>query len=330
VLTAAAGIDAVAVTRDALLLHAAGRTTLPPEAYLPWKTGSGAAARSLVLPAALWGTAPALGAKIINSSLANPDRGLARAHGLTVLFDMETARPVAILEGAHLSALRTSAYTALSVDLLAVPEVSKVCVIGCGVLGQAHVRVLAPRLPGAVFTLYDQVQPRAAAAATSLAAGGARCEVGASAEHAVRDAEVVVTATTSTTGYLPHSWLREGALVGHVSLDDVLPDVVARSDLVFVDDWPLVSSDDHRLLGRMYRAGELAGPGGESFDGRPSAGRRVDGTLADVVSRRHLGRLNPRQIILSNPFGVGILDVALAAKVVDAAGELDLGIELDR
>jgi N-[(2S)-2-amino-2-carboxyethyl]-L-glutamate dehydrogenase len=321
-------IDPVGVVRAALLLHAQGRTTLPAEAHLPWKTGDGRAARSLALPAALWGDAPALGLKVINSSLVNHDRGLARAQGLTVLFDRESAYPVAIMEAAYLSALRTAAYTVLSVRLLARPEPALIAVVGCGVIGETHIRMLAAALPGARFVVYDLDGTRQEALAAGLLGDGIDCATARAAEEAIRGAEVVVTATTTTAGYLPHSWLEPGTLVAHVSLDDVLPDVVRLADLVIVDDWPLVRGDSRRLLGRMYRSGDLLGPQGDGHGaGSPSA-RRVDATLADVVAGRHPGRTSAGQIILSNPFGMGILDVAMAAEVFRASRRLGIGTPL--
>jgi ornithine cyclodeaminase len=55
----------------------------------------------------------------------------------------------------------------------------------------------------------------------------------------------------------------------------------------------------------------------------------VDGTLGDVVTGRHPGRGSVDDVVLSNPFGMGILDVALAAEVVRHARRAGLGVVLD-
>ena len=331
VIRAAAEVDPVAVVQEALTLHAGGATTLPDEAYLPWHTADGRFARSLALPGALWGDRPVLGMKVINSSLANPDRGLPRAQGLTILFDRETALPVAMMEAAYLSALRTSAYTALSVRLLGPPAVEQIAVIGCGALGASHVRLLAPAFPRARFVLFDASAERRDKFIAGLAEEGvADCRPVDSAEDAVRGSGIVITTTTTTTGYIPYAWLEPGALLAHVSLDDVLPDVVRGCDLLVVDDWPLIRADDRRLLGRMYRTGELVGPDGDTFGdaGATAEATEVDASLADVIAGRHPGRTAPDQIVLSNPFGMGILDVALAAAVRDVAERDGLGAVL--
>ncbi|MFE3173159.1 ornithine cyclodeaminase [Amycolatopsis sp. NPDC059090] len=325
VIAACEHVDEVAVLRRALSLHAVGRSILPAEAYLGWSTSDGRPARSLALPGALWDDDPAIGVKIINSSLGNADLGIARAQGLTLLFDRETARPAALMEAAYISALRTAAYTALSADLLAA-RVETVAVIGCGTLGETHALLLSERLPSAGFLLHDLDPDRCARLAGRLRERGARAGCVPDAEAAVRPADVVVTTTTVTSGYLEYAWLREGALIAHVSLDDVLPEVVERADLLVVDDWELVRSDTRRVLGRMHQAGLVVGPAAEAA--APDACRKVDAVLGSVLTGRHPGRTDDRQIVLSNPFGMGILDVAIAAEVWKTARALGLGIEL--
>jgi ornithine cyclodeaminase/alanine dehydrogenase-like protein (mu-crystallin family) len=330
VVLAAGGVDAVGVVRRALVLHANAQTTLPDEAHLGWTTPGGHPARSLALPGALWGGRPALGLKVINSSLGNTASGLPRAQGLTLLFDAETAHPVAILEAAYISMVRTAAYTAATVAALAsAPQ--RIAVIGCGPIGLAHVDVLSPIASDASFVLHDADAGRQEAVVSRLTASpgcAVSVEAADSAETAVRGADVVVTATNTTTGYLPHEWLAPGTLVAHVSLDDVLADVVARADVVLVDDWELVRNDPRRLLGRLYRSGDIRGPDEPAPAHARSDARVIDGTLADVIVGRHPGRRRPDDIILSNPFGIGILDVAVATEVLAVARDAGLGTEL--
>lgn len=324
---AAADLDPVSVVRDTLIHHAEGATTLPDEAYLPWHTDRGAFARSLALPGAVWSERPAIGLKIINSSLENLERGLPRAQGLTFLFDPDTARPQVMMEAAWLSATRTAAYTMLSVRLLAAPETTRVAVLGCGALAEAHLRLLSAELPGAEVVLYDLDPGRADAVAARWddPSGGLRVRTATDPRSAVTGAGLVVCTTTTTTGYVAHDWLAPGALVAHVSLDDVLPDVIARADLLVVDDWDLVAADDRRILGRLYRSGDVTGPDGQHVTGTPEAGRRVDATLAGIVAGTHPGRSAATDIVLSNPFGMGVLDVALAGAVREVAEREDIG-----
>lgn len=148
----------------------------------------------------------------------------------------------------------------------------------------------------------------------------------------VANADLVVPVTVVTEGYLEHEWFKPAALISHVSLDDVLPEVVRGAGLVVVDDWTLVSHDDKRLLGRMYREGQLLGPDGEHPAGlAPVPGvAAVDTTLGEIVSGRHPGRVFDDEIVLCNPFGMSILDVALGSAVAAAAEKIGIGHRVPR
>ena len=328
VIRACAGADIVGMVAAALRQHATGGTLLPDEAYLGWQAPDGAAARSLAMPGALDtpGGGLALGLKVINVCLSNPARGLARAQGLILLFDRQTAWPVALLEAAHISSLRTAAVTAITARCLGRPDLARLAIVGCGALARAHLLLLPPALPGLRHVaVYDTDPGRSAELAADLRAAHPGLQVVASTDprSCVRDAELVVTTTTTTTGYLGYGWLSPGALVAHVSLDDVLPDVAQNADLLVVDDWNLVSQDNRRLLGVLYRAGKLRSPAGEYHpESSPDpAARAVDTTIGDILAGNHPGRKNANDIVLSNPFGMSILDIAVAHSIPPIAIE---------
>ena len=219
------------------------------------------------------GRPPVVGMKTINASIGNPGRGIPRSQGFTLLLDPETARPLALMEAAYISAMRTAAVTALAVRHLAVAEPRGLALLGCGALAQAHVALLLRTVPTLRrITLYDVAPDRAKSVAHHIASlpGAADIETvvaGAGRARRVRDAELVVPVTTVTQGYIEPDWLRPGALVCHVSLDDLTEAAVLSAGTVIVDDWSLVRDDPRRLLGRMHRAGTLLGP-----DGTPRQG----------------------------------------------------------
>lgn len=312
-------IDAVA---SALAAHARGETTLPGEAYLSWQH-DGESLRSLSMPAAADGCA---GVKIINANPANPDRGLARASGVTILFDVQTGRPVCIMEAARISCLRTAAVTALAVDLLGAHPIERIAILGAGALARCHLHLLPRRLPQLrEIRLYD-LEPQRTAALAKECNLVRVCE---SAEQAIRGAQVIVPVTTTTSGYIRYGWLEPGSVLANVSLDDPLPEVVLGADKIFVDDWSLVAADERRLLGRMLRAGEIQAPDVESS--RAIGGpRSVDGELGDVLIGARAGRARADEIVLVNPFGLAIEDLAVATRVHRRAVELGLGSQLER
>ena len=324
-------IDAPAVVGRALQLHARGGTVVPDEAYLVWTPPAGGSARSLNMPGSLAGGHPVAGTKIINSNPGNPANHLPRASGLTLLFDPETARITCAMEGAYISALRTASVSALASEHLARDTVERLAILGAGELARSHLQLLPLRLPGLrEIRIFDVETSRAVQLARDvdgLRQEGIRLQVMDSAEAAVRGAEVIVAVTTTTTGYIQMDWLEPGSLLLNVSLDDALPEVVFGVDRVVVDDWRLVSQDQHRLLGRMYRAGQLRGP----LDERPPHAdvRRVDAELGWILIGREPARRSQAERILVNPFGLSIEDIALAAEVHQVASRRGLGRVLD-
>ncbi|RDI73920.1 putative ornithine cyclodeaminase mu-crystallin-like [Gaiella occulta] len=315
-------IDIVEAVAAALAAHARGQSVLPAEAYLAW-SHAGETLRSLSMPGMVDGRA---GVKIINANPANPGRGLPRASGLTLLFDNETGRPLCIMEAARISCLRTAAVTALAADLLGAAPIERLAILGAGALARCHLELLPNRLPDLrEIRLHDLDRARAAA----LAAAAATALVCDSAEQAIRGAQLVVPLTTATSGYIHYDWLDPGALLVNVSLDDPLPEVVLRAGKLFVDDWPLVAADERRLLGRPHRAGQIRGP--DARDAATATGSRlIDGELGELLIGTRQGRSRPDEVIVVNPFGLAIEDVAVADRVYREARRLGLGTALDR
>lgn len=322
-------IDPLALIKEVFRLHATGKTILPEEAYLGWKNTNDEPVRSLNMPAYVGGEFHASGTKIINSNPANGLRGLPRASGLTLLFDPETTRVRCLMEGARISALRTAAVSVMCIQELKKKTLRSVAVLGSGVIGEAHATLAMKRVSGLErLLLFDTNATAVRALATKLTAsidGGIVLESTESARDAVRNSDAIIMATNVTEGYIPYDWLVPGTVVINVSLDDLRPDVMMKADLLFVDDWPLVRSDSRRLLGRMWREGAIAGPREAVSDSRV---RRVDGEIGDIVLGVHPGRSTEEEIVVVNPFGLAIEDVAFAAKVYAIAKERGIGLQL--
>ncbi len=319
-------IDSVAVMRDLFMLHGSGKTILPDEAYLGWTNANGENVRSLNMPGLVLGHGA--GTKIINSNPSNVLRGLPRASGLTVLYDSVSTRITCIMEAAHLSSLRTASVTCLAVELLGVKNIETLAVIGAGVLARAHLNLLMRRLPRLRrILLFDVERQRAEELSRELQSPTVpEIAVTDSAEDAIRPAQLIVPVTTVTAGYISFDWLQPGALLSNVSLDDPRPEVVLNAHKVIVDDWDLVKADKRRLIGRMYREGSVVGPDSPSSNGA----RRIDAEFGDIVSGAKAGRTSDDEIILFNPFGLAIEDVALAAEVYRAAKASGVGTFLER
>src|SRR6202021_1818787 len=309
--------------------HGTVESTLPDEAYLGWQNGRSEGVRSLNMPAYLGGEFHAAGTKIINSNPANLKQAIPRASGLTLLFDTETAAVRCIMEAPYLSALRTASVSMLALRFLGCAKIHSLCIIGNGIVGTAHLELAAKAVPTLERAILFDVNPKAAIAAASAlqrVTGSIEIELAENPEDAVRLADVVIAATAVTVGYIPYAWLKPGTVAINVSLDDFLPEVFFKADMLFVDDWNLIRADSHRMLGRLYREGKVAGP---NETAPPPNARRVDGELADLVLGRHQGRRSEEEIVLVNPFGLAIEDVGFGSRVFDIAQARGLGKYVD-
>jgi ornithine cyclodeaminase/alanine dehydrogenase-like protein (mu-crystallin family) len=321
-----ADIDPLRCVAEALLQHAEGAARVGDEGTLRWSPVDGQSARTLNMPGLL-AAARVVGTKIINANTGNPDNGLPRADGLTILFDPWTARPSVILQGAQISALRTAAVSTLAALHLQNGSPIILALLGAGKIAETHAALMAKYLDIDSVFIYDRMPERGQILAEKLRAMGCFRRVATTeAEHAVGQANVVVAATTTTTAYVPCSWIARGTAVINVSLDDIDADAYINSDLLYVDDWQLITADTQRLLGRLAREGKVSGPG----DSAPACGRSVTGTIGQLLAGKCPGRENAEQTVLVNPFGMAIEDLAVAQAVYTAAVSRGLGTPLDR
>jgi ornithine cyclodeaminase len=304
-------VDVLEVVRGAFLSHHRGEAVLPEEAALRWQADDGGPARSIAMHAYLPGPAPAAGIKLINAAVGNPARGLPRASGVIALFDTLTAEISALLPAAEISATRTAAVSTLAAKHLAHSRPRRLGVLGAGALAAAHVRLLSAELPFEQTIVFDPEEERAAALAGEAIGGS----VARSPRQAVEASDVVLAATTVTEPYVEWDWLAPGSLALNVSLDDLGAEALLSADRLYVDDWEMVTADRQRLLGRLARAGKVAGPG----EAPPAQGRAVTGTLGALFAGEAPGRGADDERIVVNPFGLAISDIALATAVREAA-----------
>jgi len=321
-------IDVIGTVRQALLAHAAGRTVLPGEGYLAWHNGSGSYSRSLAMLGGVTGTdgAPHYGVKIINAAVDNPARGIDRAGGVILLFDPQTARPKVLADAGLLSALRTAAYTMASIGALGPAEPASAAIIGCGALARAHLELLGQCYPTITRAyVYDLAAERMRALADWARATGLGVVVQptASAAACVASSDLLITVTVADAPYIEPSWFTAPTFIAHVSLDDITPAVFTEAAAVYVDDIGLVAGNPRRILGAMIADGRIAaGPDDQAVP-------HIRGTLASVLAGATPAIRPGQGNVVSNPFGMAILDVALAAAIRAAAGELGLGYAID-
>ena len=156
---------ALAAVREAFVAYARGEWTMPPKVYVP------------AYPAGDFRAMPALGGghallKWVTSFPGNPARGLPTVMGLVLLSDASNGAPVAVLDAAAVTALRTGAAAVLAAETLGRPDATSAAVIGAGVNGRAAARTFVAL--GRPVALFDVDPARAEQAAGELGAAVGR------------------------------------------------------------------------------------------------------------------------------------------------------------
>ncbi len=238
---------------------------------------------------------------------------------VVVLFAAADGALSAVIEAGRLSGLRTGAASGVSVKYLAKPDVETVGLIGSG--RQARTQLEAVCAVGApsrvrVFSRNPANAERFAAEMASEV--GVEIEAADTADAAVRDAEVVITATTAAQPVVEAEWLAPGAHViamgtnhpAHRELDSA---TVARADRVFVDD----------LEGAKVECGDLIGA---VERGAFQWGQAVE--FGQVVAGRAPGRGRDDEITLFESQGIALWDIALGQAILGRAETAGAGQEL--
>ncbi len=190
-------------------LHAAFAAELP-EAPLRSHVDT-AAGGILLMPA--WGEA-GVGVKLVTLTGSNPERGLPFIHALYVLFDAETQAPVATLDGAALTALRTAAVSGMATRLLAREDASRLVLFGAGVQATSHLDAMRAVRPIDEVVVVSRGSERAEALVERAGAMGLRARIGAPSD--VAEADLVCTCTTSERPVVEGARLAAGVHVNAI------------------------------------------------------------------------------------------------------------------
>lgn len=305
---------AYAAVQEALKCHAHGNFQQPLKPYVrpQGREGEREGGRYIAMPAYLGGQFNTAGIKWIASVPANIDRNLPRASGVVILNSPDTGEVVTIMECGHLSAVRTAAVATIAFDLLAPSGNLEVALLGAGPIGGEILRALAAKPRGVIrYRIFDPRQDRACDAASAIAASsGIEAVTCSSAESAIREADVVITATTGASGYIQREWIKPGSLIVCMSLDDPTEEAFLASKVV-VDDFDQCNRQE-KLLHRLTKAGRFAR-------------EMVHAQLGQLIVGEKQGRTSQAETFLVVPMGMAIEDLAVAKAVFTLAVERGIG-----
>jgi 2,3-diaminopropionate biosynthesis protein SbnB len=293
--------DVYRIVADTYRRHERGETVNPDSHFLRFPDRPDA--RVIALPASLGGGSGAMGIKWISSFPDNVATGLPRASAVLILNDDATGYPVACLEAAGISAARTAASATLALATLAGRDARRFAFVGAGTIARSIVdHMVAAKVAFRSVSCVD-VDPAAADSLVTHIASCVDAPVTRAATIAgVLDADVVVFATTATVPHVPvTATLRPGQLVLHISLRDLPPQLLLAANNI-VDDV------EHCLKANTSAHLTEQTTGNRDF---------ITGTIGAALDGRV--RLDPGRATIFSPFGLGVLDIAVGAYVLEEA-----------
>ncbi len=273
--------DAIGLMRNAFEALAAGKAMNQPRRRLVLDTGA-------VLHSMAGSYLNYFGTKFYST---HPRHG---PHFFFVLYDAQTAQPLAWMQANHLGQIRTGAASGYATDLLANPEADTLAVIGSGFQARTQVeaiRAVRPIMTVRVWSRDPEKRRRFA--------GDCLAEAAASAEEAVRGAQIVVTATNAANPVLQDEWIAPGTMVNAMGANaagrrELPAELVRRAALVAVD-----SLEQARI-----EAGDLILPN----------------QWANVVELQNVHRhFDPTEVTIFKSLGICVEDVAAGAYVYERA-----------
>lgn len=169
------------------------------------KAGAG---HLLLMPSTI---GPMVGIKVASVAPGNPDRGLPRIQATYVLMDAATLTPLAIMDGAALTELRTPANSAMAVDKMAIPGAERLVVFGTGPQAIGHTVAVTLVRPLSQISIVGRYPGDAEAAVEVLEEKGITARVGSKED--IEPADIVVCATSSPEPLFEGELVRNEACV---------------------------------------------------------------------------------------------------------------------
>lgn len=307
--------EAIHAMRTAFRELSANRATVPLRTVLEIKDKDGV---GLFMPAYLPGQ-EIISLKTVTVHRNNPQRNLPMIHALVTVFDAATGRPLAVMDGEELTAIRTGAAAGLATDLLARKDAAVLAVVGAGrqatnqVSAVYHVRNLRR-----IFII-DLDTKKAQNMARMLGRQFKIEAFGSSDASLVKEADIICTVTSSLEPVFDDKDIQPGTHINAMGayrpeMQEIPAQTLARS---------LVVTDSKQAC--LQEAGDLI----QAIKRKQFSESAVHAEFGEIISGKLTARKNDRQITLFESVGNALQDLMAAKVVIENAKKLKVGRQFD-
>jgi len=261
-----------------------------------------------LMPAYRGGGSKLWGLKSVVIAPGNAARGLDLHQGFVTLFDGETGETRAIMNAGGITAVRTAAVTAVATRLLARKDARTLAILGAGIQGKANLDAMRAIHDFDRVVAWSRTRGRAGRELDGV-------EEAATAEEAVRDADVVVTATSAPEPIVERKWLKAGAHVNAVGSS--IPTTRELDTQTMVDAALFVD----RRESTVNEAGDFLFPQREGAIGPD----HIRAEIGELLIGAAPGRSSDDELTVFKSLGLAVEDLAAAEHVLRRAEEEDAG-----
>jgi ornithine cyclodeaminase/alanine dehydrogenase len=217
----------------------------------------------------------------------NPQHGQPLVNSLVTLLDSDTGRPVAVIDGNWVAAIRTAALSAVAAKRLARSDAAIAAFIGCGVQARSHLRAFADLFPLKEVRALGRGSANRDALCRTAEAMGLAASASGSAREAVTGADLIVSSVTFSPGLEPFvdaRWLAPGSFAAIT--DVALPWVkesMSAFDRIVIDDVAQEATMPQAMVQSDLVSGDISGLVNGSIKGRDSDAERTAFTFRGLA-----------------------------------------------
>ena len=269
------------------------------------------------------GASGTLSAKLVSVFPGNHALGLPSHIALIAVFDPDTGEPLAVMDGTHITAVRTAAGSALATRLLARPGAVVLAIVGSGVQARSHATVLARTCEIQEIRIVSRDHAKASALASELSeALNLHARAAPTLREAAAGADVVCATTHSDLPVIHWSCIEPGTHINSVGFNPAgreLDDDTVLNSLVVVE------SRRSALAPPPAGSNDLLEP----IDAGLITEDHVHAEVGEILAGERVGRTSEEQVTLYKSVGVAVQDAVAARLVLDAAEAGGVGTRID-
>jgi len=259
-----------------------------------------------------------IGLKVVSVFNDNPGQGLPRIHAMVIVMDAANGRPLAVMDGEYITAVRTGAASGVATDLLARKDAQIAAVFGAGVQGRTQLEAVCAVRQIKHAYVFDTIKVKAVEYAQEMSK---RLSIPVSViedNEVLRQSDIICTATSSHTPVFSDNDLKRGVHINSIGsykpTDCEIPaETILRSKVV-------VDSRNSCLS----EAGDIIIPLQQGLINE----EHIYAEIGEIVAGSKKGRVSEKEITVFKSVGNAVQDLAAASLALNNAQRLNLGTEV--